>query len=369
MSLSLTSGLPEEITCQIFNRLTPKEKETIKPACKFFKDIADDRLLLENDSKTGCDLTIRQMVLLLKTPKISQETRSAIKSSLLNKISTIDLKIFKKGTQNEVENYLNVLKEARDMDCFSDEGAYNAKRLGILERQFVESPYFSESFVAKIFNQHLDYLTSKNEDVVDPLFIHEAIWEHAPCLMKMIHSKGANFKTFLPTYGKSTPLNVLLISVTENTYDPLCVQRSKQVKKCIDTLIQSGADVNLHSDEPFIYPSHSLAIAARFGLIEELKILLDLGANINEKDKYSTNFKGTALHIAAMVNQFEIIRLLIDKGADVSIKDIRDLTAEDYLIQAGHWEEAHQLFGTPLPYWNRLKNRIADILDTIFSLF
>jgi hypothetical protein len=187
--------------------------------------------------------------------------------------------------------------------------------------------------------------------------------------MKSLHSKGADFNKFLPTYGTSLPLNVLLISVAENQYDPPCVQRSKQVKKCIDTLIQFGADVNLHSDEPFIYPSHSLAITAKFGLVEELKILLDLGANINETDNYSTYFKGTALHIAAMVKQFEVMRILIDKGADVSIKDIRDLTAEDYLIQAGHWEEAHQLFGTPLPYWNQLKNRITDILDTIFSLF
>ncbi|MFH1882065.1 MAG: ankyrin repeat domain-containing protein [Planctomycetota bacterium] len=85
-------------------------------------------------------------------------------------------------------------------------------------------------------------------------------------------------------------------------------------------LVEKGADISLHT-------------AARQGLQEELKKLIEKGTDVNAKDSSGQ----TALHYAAREGYKEIIELLLENGADVNIRvKYYNLTTAEIAMNNNH---------------------------------
>ena len=90
-------------------------------------------------------------------------------------------------------------------------------------------------------------------------------------------------------------------------------------------LIDSDTDVN-ELDINDLTPLH---IAAEWGHIKIVYLLLSKGANINAQNKTTRN---TPLHFAAIWNNIEIARMLLNNGANVNTLNIDDETPLDFAI-------------------------------------
>lgn len=74
------------------------------------------------------------------------------------------------------------------------------------------------------------------------------------------------------------------------------------------TLLHDGTDVNTAFP---IVKTRPLMVAAAFGHVDTVKVLLDAGADVNAKDLTGW----TPLHAAAFNGNLQIVRLLLEKGA------------------------------------------------------
>jgi len=73
--------------------------------------------------------------------------------------------------------------------------------------------------------------------------------------------------------------------------------------------------------------------AARNGLCDMVKMLIDKGADVNKRTEYNVKYNngnmplcGTALHIATFKGHLCVVKLLIEKGANINIIDKREDT-------------------------------------------
>jgi ankyrin repeat protein len=86
-------------------------------------------------------------------------------------------------------------------------------------------------------------------------------------------------------------------------------------------------DINFKDDNPE-YSTPALILAAKMGLYNTLKVLLDNGADINIRG----NIENTALMSAAFCNHHNIVLLLIQRGADINAVDDGGINAIDYAM-------------------------------------
>ena len=86
--------------------------------------------------------------------------------------------------------------------------------------------------------------------------------------------------------------------------------------KCVEKLIQSGAEINIGSTTP-------LMAAAKIGQVECLKLLIREGADLDILGKDGL----TALMVAALKEQVETVKQLIRQGADLDVQDENGVTA------------------------------------------
>ncbi len=96
-------------------------------------------------------------------------------------------------------------------------------------------------------------------------------------------------------------------------------------------LLERGAEVNARSTNPMKnLPLHA-AMAGPLGT-EGIRLLLDAGAEVN-----ATQHGGyTALHSAAMHGDPDVVRLLRERGADSSLASDDGSTAADFARRKGH---------------------------------
>lgn len=103
------------------------------------------------------------------------------------------------------------------------------------------------------------------------------------------------------------------------------------------TLIESGAEVNVYSQNPFrVQPLHSAA-AGRHN--EVCRILLAAGADVNarQQDAY------TPLHAAAQHGDAELVELFLSAGADPKARLGSGATPAESAESAGHIDVAQRL--------------------------
>ena len=83
----------------------------------------------------------------------------------------------------------------------------------------------------------------------------------------------------------------------------------------------------------------ALALAAQFGHIEIVRLLLDAGENPNRYNPVGGHSHATPLHQAAGAGHNELVRLLVERGARLDLKDILwRATPADWARHAGKTE-------------------------------
>lgn len=134
-----------------------------------------------------------------------------------------------------------------------------------------------------------------------------AIW--LIILLGFIHFYVGSSNSVLATQNKPT-------STTKSKKEPSLVHAIiyRDIKKAFE-LISSGIDVNL-TDK---YGQTALMLAANFGDLELVKVLIAKGANVNALGGVPTD-RTPLMHVG--INQFtyEIAKVLIEAGADVNIR-------------------------------------------------
>jgi ankyrin repeat protein len=66
----------------------------------------------------------------------------------------------------------------------------------------------------------------------------------------------------------------------------------------------------------------ALAVAAQFGQVEIVRLLLEAGEDPNRFNPVGGHSHSTPLHQAAGNGHMEVVRLLVERGAKVDTKDI-----------------------------------------------
>ena len=83
----------------------------------------------------------------------------------------------------------------------------------------------------------------------------------------------------------------------------------------------------------------ALALAAQFGHVETVRLLLDAGENPNRYNPVGGHSHATPLHQAAGAGHNELVRLLVERGARLDLKDILwRATPADWARHAGRTE-------------------------------
>ena len=113
--------------------------------------------------------------------------------------------------------------------------------------------------------------------------------------------------------------------------------------KCMELIIEAGADVNTGGCVPSLY-----GVASRERFIPPLHaaidhknpecalLLLKAGADVNIRETIKSH--ATPLMIAAKQGMEDIMRAILDKGADVNAKDKHELTVLSYAAWGGNPE-------------------------------
>ena len=87
---------------------------------------------------------------------------------------------------------------------------------------------------------------------------------------------------------------------------------------------------------PMITPAWSpLHLAAAIGHLKCIEILINAGANV---DISSSDNRKTPMHIAALNGRATVVQMLIDAGANVNAKDDKGATPMKSAAQNGHKE-------------------------------
>jgi ankyrin repeat protein len=83
----------------------------------------------------------------------------------------------------------------------------------------------------------------------------------------------------------------------------------------------------------------ALALAAQFGHVDIVRLLLDAGENPNRYNPVGAHSHATPLHQAAGAGHYELVRLLVERGARLDLKDILwRATPADWARHAGRTE-------------------------------
>jgi hypothetical protein len=97
----------------------------------------------------------------------------------------------------------------------------------------------------------------------------------------------------------------------------------------------------------------ALTVAADFGHLDIVRLLLDAGEDPNRYNPVGAHAHATPLHQAAGAGHFDVVRLLVERGAKLDLKDILwRATPADWARHAGRTEIEAYLRGK-MGSWNR----------------
>lgn len=152
----------------------------------------------------------------------------------------------------------------------------------------------------------------------------------------------------------------------------------------LSEIIRLGKNANKNFDVDAVnsFGKTPLMLAAQYGYLDSVKLLLDNGADINrqtlveecwgnEEDFCITHGKRTALMYALQEGKFEVAKYLIERGADVSLQDSKGLTAYDYMLGTAFQFNPHikpTIHGGRAVYWSEKDRKSAFSVEQIKEL-
>ncbi len=116
-----------------------------------------------------------------------------------------------------------------------------------------------------------------------------------------------------------------------------------------------------------------LMIAAQYGYLDSVKVLLENGADVNKQtldlpclksdDSLCIRHgKRSALMYAAQEGQFDVLKYLLEEGANISLQDTAGLTAYDYMVGTELTHNPHirpTIRGGAAQYWEEKDRKSA----------
>lgn len=152
----------------------------------------------------------------------------------------------------------------------------------------------------------------------------------------------------------------------------------------LSAIIREGkiADKDFDIDAPNWFGKTPLMLAAQYGYLDSVKLLLANGADINRQtldveclEYYDylciTYGKRTALMYAMQEGQFDVAKYLIQQGADVSLQDTKGLRAYDYMLGKAFKYNPHvkpTIHGGGAVYWREEDRKSAFSAEQIEEL-
>ena len=139
-----------------------------------------------------------------------------------------------------------------------------------------------------------NYLTTLSKNIKERVLHHAVAIQHDKC-MDVLLEAGADMN------WADDSSNTPLMRAAKNGY-----------VDCVQKLIQTGADVNTKDKKGYT----ALILAAFHGHYECIELLLNAGADVTAQ---GTSKFESALHAAVRSNNIRCVQLLLDAGADVNI--------------------------------------------------
>lgn len=146
-----------------------------------------------------------------------------------------------------------------------------------------------------------------------------AILDRNPLLVRTRTPNGTLVLT-AAYYGAHEVLKLLLERTQEdalNTYEAATTGNARRLKTILG---QSRARVNEPNEEGFT----PLSLAAHFGHVEAVKVLLENGADVNLKPP--SRFQNTAVDAAVAGDAADVVRTLLAGGADPNVRSEANYT-------------------------------------------
>jgi hypothetical protein len=131
-------------------------------------------------------------------------------------------------------------------------------------------------------------------------------------LIDLLCDFGADAESAMPTalgHGEFAAVNELILRGA--TIDLPVAAATGRAEEARQSLAASTAE-DRH---------RALALAAQFGHIEIVRLLIDAGEDPNRYNPVGCHSHSTPLHQAALAGHMEIVRLLVDHGARLDLKD------------------------------------------------
>ena len=156
-----------------------------------------------------------------------------------------------------------------------------------------------------------------------------AVLNRNPLVVKMRTPNGTLVLTAV-YHGAKDALQVLLERTPEdalNLYEAAATGNARRLKTILG---QSRARINEPNQEGFT----PLGLAAFFGRVEAVRVLLEHRADVNQKPP--SRFANTALDAAVAGNHLEVVRVLVDAGADVNVRSAGEATPLHKAAQHGN---------------------------------
>lgn len=163
-----------------------------------------------------------------------------------------------------------------------------------------------------------------------------AVLARNPFLARMKTPNGTVVLT-AKYYGAEAALGALQERVQEDRldlYEAAALGRAGRLKTILG---QSRTRVNEANPEGFT----PLGLAAFFGQLDAVKVLLENGAALDASDK--SRFANTALDAAVAANHADVVRALLAAGASVNVRDSVRATPLHKAAQHGNAEVVRML--------------------------
>ena len=147
-----------------------------------------------------------------------------------------------------------------------------------------------------------------------------SILDRNPFLVRMRTPNGTILLTAI-YHGARDATQILLARTAEDAltlYEAAATGNARRLKTILG---QSRVRVNTPNAEGFT----ALALAAFFGHVEAVKVLLENGADVNQKPP--SRFQNTAVDAAVAGDHADVVRVLLAAGADPNVRSEANYTS------------------------------------------